>query len=79
MSFEWKPIETAPKDQTCVLLWVGKENTESGMIIAFWGDEDADNFDPAHWWFEEEWHGNTIGGAPTHWCSLPDAPSDAPE
>lgn len=33
---EWQPIETAPKDETPVLVWTEKSNGYTSMDIAYW-------------------------------------------
>ena len=62
---EWGPIETAPKDGTDIILYVG--------LIAH-------DFAVAHW-NGEYWDMGCGGGrvhdefgAPTHWMPLPEAP-----
>jgi hypothetical protein len=74
---EWRPIATAPKDGTRVLI-ADSENVESGRwsaaftlhsmrtitIPAGWDD---DRYDAAHT-FERE------GKQPTHWMPLPEPP-----
>lgn len=71
---EWKPIETAPKDGTAVLLFLG--NFDNTIALARWYSpwgnwvRDDEQPDPT-----EEYHG--IGsGCPTHWMPLPSPPSD---
>lgn len=70
----WKPIETAPKDGTPILVWVGDRLHE-----AIW---DADAYDPATgdfsglWmarWTEIDSYGVSIEGV-THWMPLPERP-----
>lgn len=73
----WQPIETAPKDGTEVVLWLGAPYSE--VANAWW-------FEPwANWQMgelpnalDDEMHG--IGSAvPTHWQPLPAAPLTAPK
>ncbi len=70
---QWKPIESAPKDGTRVLLWPGTTGpNHSGDKIVFL----------AYWWQPHNpkspgfWVGN-VGKRerPTHWMPLPDPPS----
>ena len=71
MTHEWQPIETAPKDGTTILLYVGKFCDD--YAVAFWyGDywhvglkeyaRYTDRYD-----FEF--------GNPTHWMPLPEPPN----
>ena len=68
----WQPIETAPRDGTEILLYVGTLCHDYG--VAWWNGE---------WWemgsrecagmkdrFDVEF------GAPTHWMPLPEPPED---
>lgn len=73
----WQPIETAPKDQTRVLL-CGPESIDIGM----WQEEQPDVVESGTLveagmdagWFGSEgmWPG---GEQPTHWMPLPDPPA----
>lgn len=72
----WQPIESAPKDGTEVLLWLGNpwSRVEKARWYASWGNWQVGNIpaDPAR----EEAHG--IGSAlPTHWRPLPAPPLTA--
>jgi hypothetical protein len=71
----WGPIETAPKDETWVLItggnpspseWYGSKNIPS-MVVAMFFD---------HAWVFDNWDGGFrseyIG--PTHWMPLPEPP-----
>jgi hypothetical protein len=73
----WQSIETAPKDETFVLLYFppGMEPWQAeadGMVLGFWSEEYAD-------WFHSEAAGNSLtarGAAqPTHWMPLPEPPT----
>jgi hypothetical protein len=68
---KWKPIETAPKDGTKVLVW-SKDYTWEGIGIAFWGRSNPLN--------RQAWLGGHCGvdhiSQPTHWMSLPKAPKE---
>jgi len=72
---EWQPIETAPKDGTCILAWcihahasaVGEEvDGYRGHVLARWIEHNGGG------WC---WHG--LAGTFSHWMPLPDAPSPA--
>lgn len=80
---EWKPIETAPKDGTELLLW----RADSGVILARWiapcdflTDEEieknhADDSEEPDWFHADYVQGGRItDGAPTHWMPLPEPP-----
>ena len=65
----WRPIETAPKDGTDVLLWDGEE-----IFVGYWSD--------SIWvspgaWVKEEHRSDTVTYIPTHWQPLPAAPTEA--
>lgn len=62
----WRPIESAPKDGTVILLHGTYKDGSGQCSVALWSDghgwvDDVD-FDPL-------WHQN-----PTHWMPLPEAP-----
>lgn len=64
----WQPIETAPKDGTCVLVWVdvhGEHVTSVPYACAayFGGD-----------WWRDRRTGQFLVGRPTHWQPLPEPP-----
>ena len=68
MSPSWRPIETAPRDGTPVLVWVRWQNTPAGPAIAEWDLR------------RESWKRAGIARpiAPTivtHWLPLPGSPS----
>ena len=70
---EWRPIESAPKDGTRVLLW----RVFDGTAIGRWGNLVPD--DPQEW-FDDGWidNGQPICGEDdpaTHWMPLPAPPS----
>lgn len=63
MASDWRPIETAPKDQdTEVLIWNGYQ-----MGVARWCDT---------MWVVEDiiYADDGLAAAPTHWMPLPEPP-----
>lgn len=72
---DWKPIETAPKDGTAVLLWVppvpdedGKDYTPLDYLNCIWAsrwDAEWQAWDNDEFWDEDK---------PTHWILAPEAP-----
>ncbi len=67
MAGDWKPIETAPKDETWILLWLTDDAPAPEPIVrsAFWSSNGLDWFDS-----EAASHPVTIYGKPTHWAPL---------
>jgi len=64
----WQPIETAPKDGTFVLLWLGP-HWETAEVLQWSEEENA--------WIDRH-HGALIGSlVPTHWQPLPTPPTAA--
>jgi hypothetical protein len=68
----WQPIETAPKDGTDIMVYVGV--FEPDYAVAHWNGEfwdmlpeelEADDYSRAF-------------GQPTHWMHLPEPPADGP-
>ena len=66
----WQPIETAPKDNTRVLLFAKHRKICLGEYV---------DGDPDFTWALKGWK-NTNGNffCPSHWMPLPEAPEDAP-
>lgn len=67
----WLPIETAPKDETEILLY-GRLHGDEHMRSGFWGSEPDDGN-----WYDHEAASHSLpalGFAPTHWMPLPEAP-----
>ena len=62
----WQPIETAPKDETSVVL-LFDPNTEDGKGVVFEGQWD----DVIEAWFD---FCDNFQRAPTHWMPLPNPP-----
>lgn len=60
----WRPIETAPKDGTRILLASG-----SGLVFTGWWDADPDDHDNDGWVDDAE-----VWWEPHHWRPLPAAP-----
>lgn len=65
---DWKPIETAPKDGTPILLFARAINATAPVRIIGW-------FIASLGWVEAAFHPNTPAGIkPTHWQPLPEPP-----
>jgi hypothetical protein len=66
---QWQPIETAPKDNSCVLVYVPMKTTKF-IATAFWDTVACE--------WRVAWTGLQNGPSrienPTHWAPLPDAP-----
>lgn len=71
ISSQWQPIETAPKDGRCILLydplWPG--STE-GIEKAAW--QIFPNHTEGQWWID--WAEMPNNMKPTHWMPLPPRP-----
>jgi len=72
----WQPIDTAPKDGTMVLLWLG--NRELGVVNGYWIGGTLPGDDPG--WYTEPgpkplamWKLE-----PTHWMPMLPGPEEAP-
>lgn len=64
---EWKPIETAPKDRTRILV-------SDGFYV------DTAYFNKGEWWHYEcgdDWYSMSCN--PSFWMPLPDAPTNSKE
>ena len=62
-----QPIETAPKDETWIMLF-GDLYGEPHGHVGFWSEDDAD-------WFDSEAASKSLtafGWKPTHWCPFDD-------
>lgn len=68
----WRPIETAPKDGTAILLYCDDHvSAEFGSVIGFWSEDDGGD------WYASEAHSSPLFWAsdrPTHWQPLPEPP-----
>ena len=65
---DWQPIETAPKDETTVLLYCPESWDTNGVRVGWWNGGA---------WYAEEWSSNPLTdfyGKPTHWHPLPPPP-----
>ena len=62
---EWQPIETAPKDESEVLLW------DDGVELGRWY-ENPHPWNSGNWWIQG---GQVTATNPTHWMPLPTAPT----
>ena len=60
----WRPIESAPKDGTCLLV-----GHEKAVFSAWWSEEDAGWVDGA-----TDLYGDHRTYDPTHWMPLPSSP-----
>ena len=59
---EWKPIETAPKDGTRIMLWpIG--NCRNGLRM-----------ETGHWCLNGHWKCGERSPRATHWMPLPEPP-----
>lgn len=66
----WRPIETAPKDGTHILVWMRHEAygfKAEGVDTARWTDHNGGGW--VTW----------LSGTPTHWMPLPSAPTEGVE
>jgi hypothetical protein len=69
----WKPIDSAPKDGTNVLLWARLKiappglGSEPGPVVGFWHDAFA------KWHMAPEYLRDEL--IPTHWTELPNPPT----
>lgn len=69
----WQPIETAPKDETHILLWRPNGNSRHLPVIGFYSSWNR-------WWTTGEvdrFHDHVPLWAPTHWMPLPAPPEPA--
>ena len=69
---EWKPIETAPKDGTSILVYDKVDNEMTTMTYL--------NSGTIGWWFlcvEGNSCDESADFTPTHWMELPEAPKES--
>lgn len=67
----WRPIETAPMDETWVLLWF--PTLEGNVRTAFYG-----GLDDEPGWYDSEAASRALtdfGDFPTHWRPRPEPPA----
>lgn len=75
---EWQPIETAPRDGTEILIYLGSPwaAVEKAQWYEPWRNWQKENID----WSENPKEQFGIGSAiPTHWMPLPAPPEQVPE
>jgi len=68
----WRPIETAPKDGSSILLWDGWR-----MQVCAWDFDDLYDREPKHWVYGEaqgEYNVRETFDDATHWMPLPAPP-----
>lgn len=65
---KWLPIETAPKDGTHVLVFIGNPKHPGVSVYEVWWDTTCYS-----WVDDTEWRGLRYV---THWMPLPDPPTD---
>ena len=83
---DWRPIETAPKDGTAILLFggemcddTGPEHIHPSQAVARWVSYQV--YEGGGAWFVATADAGAIGitfHKPTHWMKLPDPPETAP-
>lgn len=69
MEAKWQPIETAPKDRTCILLFIPCDGAGAGdaMTCAYYCED--------HKNFVDNWNGIIFMPLhATHWMPLPEPP-----
>lgn len=74
----WKPIETAPKDGTWILIYGGciGDELDNRIVTAYWDDDESSVYDPCWRSFSEDAgvYGAFHDTEPTHWMPLPHPP-----
>lgn len=80
----WRPIETAPRDGTTIMLWHGKSGLRDRVVVGAY-DKDAEYpwrflnnpFPLIEFQHGEDDNGmeNAFTSEPTHWLPLPQPPS----
>lgn len=74
---EWRPIETAPKDERFVDLWVEVSGVYIRITDCWWCPERSTWLvGPGNWDGPEDIVSQ--GGTPTHWMPLPPQPPPGP-
>lgn len=72
---DWQPIETAPKDGNCLLLWFAAEGCKPWSDVCYWEDEwGSDN--AGSWVLSCECEHSCARpqGYYTHWMPMPEPP-----
>ncbi len=72
---DWRPIETAPKDGTRIIIFGSVTDMEPEPRMGWWGDYDAAGELGEPLWVDDD--GSEIEGA-THWMPLPSPPEVQP-
>ena len=71
-----KPMDTAPRDGTRILIW--EEGGHDKWVVAFWGVYDNDRPGGYAWCIDESWDSEWgiwhYLDAPRYWLPLPPAP-----
>jgi hypothetical protein len=77
---EWQPIETAPRDETEILLYCPKHYFGGGVYVGWWrGGGDGYWVAPGQYM---DWNDSNVGAystSATHWMPLPNPPSPQEE
>ena len=76
MCNKWQDIETAPKDETDILVCCADRHIVATYNIVYWNDTDLGT--PEYPWCFVDGGGAYALGWPTHWMPLPDPPSVQP-
>lgn len=67
---QWKWIGSAPRNGTCVLLWIPAEDGRHAYIASGWYESGV---------FDNRWYAapdeNPLSPQPTHWMPLPTPPA----
>lgn len=70
---KWRPIESAPKDSTPVIVWW------DGRIVGEARFVKNDPDEPGAWWWANEgpgdYHAEKLSPEPTHWMPMPLPPA----
>lgn len=81
MANNWRPIETAPKDGSSILLFI--PGFECRKVYCGYWDDDRYAAKPKPYWSNdaERWLGKVSvrSNTPSHWMPFPDPPTDATE
>jgi hypothetical protein len=71
----WRPIETAPKDETIILVGNFRDSWSCFQHVVYWNDTDLGT--PEHPWRITDTDQGIHKDYPTHWQPLPAPPSAA--